>query len=75
MALRKRESWFRTPNLVQKKVQISITTLNRWRRKYSQMDETDAKRLQALKETIEKKSYERGAAIAIQGPPILLSKR
>ena len=28
--------------------QISIATLHRWRKKYGQMDETDAKRLKAL---------------------------
>ena len=39
--------------------QISIATLYRWRRKYGQMDETDAKRLKALeKENAElKKMY------------------
>ena len=29
--------------------QISIATLHRWRKKYGQMDEADAKRLKALK--------------------------
>ena len=28
--------------------QISVATLNRWRKKYGQMDEADAKRLKAL---------------------------
>ena len=39
--------------------QISIATLHRWRKKYGQMDETDAKRLKALeKENAElKKMY------------------
>ena len=39
--------------------QISIATLHRWRKKYGQMDETDAKRLKALeKENAElKKIY------------------
>ena len=39
--------------------QISIATLHRWRNKYGQMDETDAKRLKALeKENAElKKMY------------------
>ena len=39
--------------------QISVATLNRWRKKYGQMDEADAKRLKALeKENAElKKMY------------------
>lgn len=39
--------------------QISVATLNRWRKKYGQMDEADAKRLKALeKENVEhKKMY------------------
>ncbi len=39
--------------------QISVATLNRWRQKYGQMDEADAKRLKALeKENAElKKMY------------------
>ena len=39
--------------------QISIATLHRWRKKYGQMNETDAKRLKALeKENAElKKMY------------------
>jgi len=28
--------------------QISVATLHRWRKKYGQMDEADAKRLKAL---------------------------
>ncbi len=39
--------------------QISVATLNRWRKKYGQMDEADAKRLKVLeKENAElKKMY------------------
>ena len=39
--------------------QISVATLNRWRKKYGQMDEADARRLKALeKENAElKKMY------------------
>jgi len=39
--------------------QISVATLNRWRKKYGQMDEADAKRLKAMeKENAElKKMY------------------
>ncbi len=49
--------------------QISVATLNRWRKKYGQMDEADAKRLKALeKENAELKKM---SAEAMLGDKIL----
>ena len=47
--------------------QISIVTLHRWRKKYGQMDETDAKRLKALeKENAELKKMYADAMLGIK---------
>ena len=47
--------------------QIFIATLHRWRKKYGQMDETDAKRLKALeKENAELKKMYADAMWAIK---------
>ncbi len=47
--------------------QISIATLHRWRKKYGQMDETDAKRLKALeKENAELKKMYSDAMLGIK---------
>ncbi len=47
--------------------QISVATLNRWRKKYGQMDEADAKRLKALeKENTELKKMYAEAMLGIK---------
>lgn len=47
--------------------QISIATLHRWRKKYGQMDEADAKRLKALeKENAELKKMYADAMLGIK---------
>ncbi len=47
--------------------QISIATLHRWRKKYGQMDEADAKRLKALeKENTELKKMYAEAMLGIK---------
>ena len=47
--------------------QISIATLHRWRKKYGQMDEADAKRLKALeKENTELKKMYTEAMLGIK---------
>ncbi len=49
--------------------QISVATLNRWRKKYGQMDEADAKRLKALEK--ENAELKRMYAEAMLGNKIL----
>ncbi len=47
--------------------QISVATLHRWRKKYGQMDEADAKRLKALeKENTELKKMHPEAMLGIK---------
>ena len=47
--------------------QISVATLHRWRKKYGQMDEADAKRLKALeKENTELKKMDAEAMLGIK---------
>ncbi len=47
--------------------QISVATLNRWRKKYGQMDEADAKRLKSLeKENSELKKMYAEAMLGIK---------
>ena len=50
--------------------QISVATLNRWRKKYGQMDEADAKRLKAL----EKENAELKKMVAEQALDIRMLK-
>ena len=48
--------------------QISVATLHRWRKKYGQMDEADAKRLKALeKENTELKEMYGEAMLGMKG--------
>jgi len=46
--LRESDASDRSQEQVCREKQISVATLNRWRKKYGQMDEADAKRLKAL---------------------------
>ena len=51
--------------------QISIATLHRWRKKYGQMDEADAKRLKALEREKESTELKKMYAEAMRGIKIL----